>query len=328
MKKGGKFNFLVSMLFVAMGLFLTTKYAIAIDYPTRPITLIVPFSPGGGSDVASKIVAQKISEFLGQPVVSEYKPGAAGAIGATYVAKAKPDGYTVLVATESPMVISPLVKPGLGYVLEDFLPICGYSKTPVILNAKTDGPWKTLPEFIEDAKKNPGRYRYGTFGALSVGNFIMELLCKQAGIKLILIPFGGSPQANAALLGGHVDIAVTAGTGGLYKAGSLKTIAVAEKKRLPDMQEVPTLTELGYPIQLGAQMAHCVPKGTPKEIIDKLYDAHKKAFAKYGKEMESAFQKVELYLSFLNPEEIQQLYQEERKVYYEIAKELGVLVKP
>jgi len=328
MKKGKKLNFLVSMLFVAMGLFLTTKYAIAIDYPTRPIKLIVPYAPGGGSDLSSKILAEKLSEFLGQPIVSEYKPGAAGAIGAVYVAKAKPDGYTLLIGTQTPNIISPLVKPGIPYTTEDLIPICGFAKLPVTINAKTGGPWKTLPEFIEDAKKNPGRYRYGTYGVLSMVHFVMELLCKQTGIKITHIPYEGTPKANAALLGGHVDIACVTGTGGLYQAGSLKILAVAEKKRIPGMEEIPTLSELGYPIQLNVQFAICAPQGIPKEIIDKLYDAHRKAFAKYGKEMESTFQKVEMCSSFLNPEEIQQLYHEERKVYYEIAKELGVLVKP
>jgi tripartite-type tricarboxylate transporter receptor subunit TctC len=125
-----------------------------------------------------------------------------------------------------------------------------------------------------------------------------------------------------------VDIACTTGTGGLYQAGSLKILAVAEKKRLPDMQEVPTLTELGYPIQLDAQYAFCVPKETPKEIINKLYDAHKKAFAKYGKEMAVAFEKVEQYSSFVGPEEVLQRYLKEKEIYTEVAKELGVLVKP
>jgi tripartite-type tricarboxylate transporter receptor subunit TctC len=327
MKREKMFH-LFLILLAAFILLFATQEGMALDYPTRPITLIVPYSPGGGSDVASKIVAQKIAEFLGQLVVSEYKPGAAGAIGAAYVAKAKPDGYTLLVGSQSPNVISPLVKPGLGYTTEDLIPICGYSKIAVMINAKTGGPWKTLQEFIENAKKNPGKYNYGTYGALSMAQFVMELLCKQAGIKMTHIPFEGSPKANAALLGGHVDIACTTGTGGLYKAGSLKILAVAEKKRLPDTPEVPTLTELGYPIQLDAQYAFCVPKGTPKEIIEKLYDAHKKAFAKYGKEMASAFEKVEQYSSFLGPEEILQRYLKEREIYAEVAKGLGVLIKP
>ncbi len=326
--KSEKTRYLFLTLLTVSTFLFSIQQGKASDYPTHPITLIVPYSPGGGSDVASKIVAQRISEFLGQPVVSEYKPGAAGAIGAAYVAKSKPDGYTLLVGSQSPNVISPLVKPGLGYTTEDLPPICGYSKIAVMINGKAEGSWKTLPEFIEDAKKNPGKYRYATYGALSMAQFVMELLCKQAGIKMTHIPFEGSPKANAALLGGHVDIACTTGTGGLYQAGSLKILAVAEKKRLPDMREVPTLTELGYPIQLDAQYAFCVPKGTPKEIINKLYDAHKKAFAKYGKEMAVAFEKVEQYSSFIGPDEVLNRYLKEKEIYTEVAKELGVLVKP
>jgi tripartite-type tricarboxylate transporter receptor subunit TctC len=315
--------------FVLVALGVGTGICHAADYPTRPITLVVPYSPGGGSDLASKIMADKVSEFLGQPVVSDYKPGAAGALGAAFVAKAKPDGYTLLVGSQSPLIVSPLTKEGLGYTFDDLIPVCGYSKISVMINAKPDGPWKTLKEFIADAQRNPGKYRYSTYGALSMAHFVMELLSKEAGLKLTHIPYDGSPKANAALLGGHVDIACTTGTGGLYEAKSLNILAIADKERLSGMPEVPTLTELGYPsIQLDAQYAFCVPKGTPKEVIDKLYDAHKKAFQKYGKELAEGFLKVEQYSSFLSPEETLKKYQREMGIYQAIAKDLGVLAKP
>ncbi len=310
---------------VAMAVFGGGQWVEAIDYPTRPITMVVPFSPGGGADLGSKVVAERISTLLGKPIISEYKPGAGGALGAALVAKAKPDGYTFVVGSQTTLMIAPMTKKDLGYSFEDFNQVSGYSMIPISINAKTGGPWKTLPEFIADAKKNPGKFRYGTYGALSQAHFAMELLSKKAGIKLIHIPFPGSPQANTALLGGHVELACTTGTGGLYKAGSLKIIAVAESKRLPGMEEVPTLTELGYPIAFSCNYSFAFPKGTPVEIVNKIYEAEKKVFAKDEKEMAAAFERVEQYPSFVSPQEIRRKYLEEMKLYEAIAKELGAL---
>ena len=278
-------------------------WTLALDYPTRTISMVVPFSPGGGADLGSKVVAEKISSILGKPIISEYKPGAGGGLGAALVAKAKPDGYTFVVGSQTTLLISPMTKKDLGYKFDDFIQVSGYSMIPISINAKSGGPWKTLPEFIADAKKNPGKYRYGTYGALSQAHFAMELLSKKAGIKLIHIPFPGSPQANTALLGGHVELACTTGTGGLYKAGSLKILAVAEPKRLPGMEEVPTLTELGYPIAFSCNYSFAFPKGTSMEIVNKIYAAEKKVFAQSEKEMAAEFEKVEQYPFFVGPQE-------------------------
>ncbi len=300
-------------------------WTLALDYPTRTISMVVPFSPGGGADLGSKVVAEKISSILGKPIISEYKPGAGGGLGAALVAKAKPDGYTFVVGSQTTLLISPMTKKDLGYKFDDFIQVSGYSMIPISINAKSGGPWKTLPEFIADAKKNPGKYRYGTYGALSQAHFAMELLSKKAGIKLIHIPFPGSPQANTALLGGHVELACTTGTGGLYKAGSLKILAVAEPKRLPGMEEVPTLTELGYPIAFSCNYSFAFPKGTSMEIVNKIYAAEKKVFAQSEKEMAAEFEKVEQYPFFVGPQELRQKYLEEMKLYQAIAKELGAL---
>jgi len=316
---------LLVCLLAPLAIFLGAQSSEALEYPTRPISMVVPFTPGGGADLGSKVVAEKISTFLGQPVISEYKPGAGGGLGAALVAKAKPDGYTFVVGSQTTLMIAPMTKKDLGYSFEDFIQVSGYSLIPISLNAKAGGPWKTLSEFIAAAKENPGKLRYGTYGALSQAHFVMELLSKKAGIKVTHIPFPGSPQANTALLGGHIELACTTGTGGLYKAGSLKILAVAEPKRLPGMEDVPTLTELGYPINITCNYSFAFPKGTPKEIVNKIYEAEKKAFAKYEKEMTAAFERVEQYPSFLGPEEIRRKYLQEMEIYHTIAKELGAL---
>jgi tripartite-type tricarboxylate transporter receptor subunit TctC len=319
------FRILLGSFLAVLVIFPGAQWGEALEYPTRPISMVVPFTPGGGADLGSKVVAEKISPFLGQPVISEYKPGAGGGLGAALVAKAKPDGYTFVAGSQTTLMIAPMTKKDLGYSFEDFIQVSGYSLIPISLNAKAGGPFNTLSEFIAAAKKSPGKLRYGTYGALSQAHFVMELLSKKAGIKITHIPFPGSPQANTALLGGHIELACTTGTGGLYQAGSLKILAVAEAKRLPGMKEVPTLTELGYPINITCNYSFAFPKGTPKEIVNKIYDAEKKAFAKYEKEMTVAFERVEQYPSFLSPEDIRRKYLEEMEIYQTIAKELGAL---
>jgi tripartite-type tricarboxylate transporter receptor subunit TctC len=296
-------------------------------YPSRPITLVVPFSAGGGADTGSKIIADRISEFLGQRVVSEYKPGAGGSIGAAFVAKSKPDGYTLMVGGTTSVVIAPLLKTNLGYTMEDLIPICGYSKVAVMINAKAGGRWNGLTDFISAAKQSSTNYTYGTFGALSQAHFVMEMLARKADVRLTHVPFDGSPKANAALIGGHVDLSVTNATGGLYKAGMLKILAVAEEKRLEDFPEVPTLTELGYPIVTDSQYCLMVPKATPPEIVAKLYDANKKAFEKYGKEMTDDFRNIEQIVSFIGPDESRQKYEKDGILYTDIARTLAVLAQ-
>ena len=324
---GKRISTTIGFVFV-FGMVLLTgggNISLALDYPTRPITMVVPFPPGGGADLGSKVVAEKIAPLLGQPIVSEYKPGAGGGLGAALVAKAKPDGYTFVVGSQTTLMINPMTKKDLGYKFEDFIQVSGYSMIPISIQFKAGGPWKTLPEFIADAKKNPGKYRYGTYGALSQAHFVMELLSKQAGIKVTHIPFPGSPQANTALLGGHIELSCTTGTGGLARAGSLKMVSVAETKRLPGMEEVPTLKESGYPITISCNYSFAFPKGTPKEIVKKVFEAEKKAFEKHEKEIIAALEKVEQFPSFDSPEDIQRRYLDELKIYQAIAKELGAL---
>jgi tripartite-type tricarboxylate transporter receptor subunit TctC len=159
MKKRKKLGFLISLLILVPGLLLAVREVRASDYPNHPIKMIVGFTAGGPADSASMIIAKKVSEFLGQPIVSEYKPGGGGVLGATYVAKSKPDGYTVCVGTPSPFLIAPLITSNLDYTLEEFIPISGYCLVPLMINVKKGGRWNTLTELVEDAKKNPGNTR-------------------------------------------------------------------------------------------------------------------------------------------------------------------------
>jgi len=295
-------------------------------YPTKPINMIVPYAPASGADLGSKIMAERMAEFLGQPMISIYKPGGGGSLGAAFVAKVKPDGYTVLVGSVSPIVISPIVKK-LDYKMEDFLIVGTYSKIPLWLAVKTDARWKTLRDFVEEAKKSTGKFTVATFGRLTAVDFILELLNKYAGIKLVNVPYKSSGEALTAILGGHAEAAMVSGASGHLEAGTVRILAVAEEKRLEGLPDVPTFKEFGYPIILDSPYSFCFPQGTPKPIVDFFFDAQKKAFERYGKEIAVSLRKVEQWAEFRTMEDAQKRYREAQEVYSKVANELGVAIK-
>ncbi len=295
-------------------------------YPNRPINMIVPFAPGGGADLGSRVIADKITPFLGQPLLSIYKPGGSGSLGASLVAKAKPDGYTLLVASLSPLLMSPIVKK-LDYELEDFVFIALFGKGPIWLAVKTDAKWKTLKDFIQEAKASPGKLNVGSYGSLSVGHLMLEDLSKQAGMKVNHVPFKSSGEAMTALLGGHVEAAILMNASGQYDSGEIRILAAAVDEKLEGLPDVPIFKDFGYNIVSNQWVGLCAPKATPKEIVDKLYDAHKKAFERNPKEIKEALKKVEYWTYFFGPEESMQRYKEERVNLLRMANQLGIVAK-
>ncbi len=295
-------------------------------YPDRPINMVVPYAPGGAADLGSKVIAEKIAEFLGQPLISVYKPGGGGSLGAAFVSKAKPDGYTVLVGSSTPLVLSPIVKK-LDYKFDDFIPIGIYGKTPIWLAIKADAPWKTLKGFVEEAKTSPGGLTVGSYGKLTAAHFVIETFSKQAKIQLNHVPFKSTAEALTAVLGGHAHGAFVTGAGGLLESGSVRILAVAAAERLEGLPDVPTFKEFGHPIVLSATYSLCFPKGTPKEIVNELHDAQKKAFERYAKEIKEGMRKVEVWAQFLGPEETMRQWKKEYDLIYKIAEELGVVAK-
>jgi tripartite-type tricarboxylate transporter receptor subunit TctC len=325
-KKTGRVSTCLFLLFFLTGFIASPSWSAEKSYPDRPINMIVPYAPGGAADLGSKVVAEKIAEFLGQPFISVYKPGGGGSLGAAFVAKAKADGYTVLVGSSTPLVLSPIVKK-MDYKLDDFIPIGIYGKTPLWLAMKADTRWKALKDFVEEAKKSPGRLMVSSYGKLTAAHFVIEAFSKQANIQLNHVPFKSTPEALTAVLGGHADVACVTGAGGLLESGSVKILAVAAEQRLEGLPDVPTFKESGYPIVLSATYSLSFPKGTPKEIVDKVYHAQKKAFERYPKEIRESLKKVELWVEFLSPEDTIKQWKKEYELIYKIAEELGVVAK-
>jgi tripartite-type tricarboxylate transporter receptor subunit TctC len=312
-----------SLFFMA---FFAGPAAAAEKYPTRPINLIVPYNPGGAADLASKLVADKMAEFLGQPIISQYKPGGGGSLGAAFVAKAKPDGYTVLVGSSTPLVLSPIVKK-LDYRLDDFFVTGIYGETPIWIVVKKEAPWKSLAEFVTEAKSSPGKITVTSYGKLTIADFTIEMLAKQAGIKLTHVPYKATPEAITAVLGGHGQAAFTTGAGGLLESGVIRILAAAGDQRIEGLPDIPTFKECGYPISITSSYTLCVPKGTPKEIVDTLTSAQAKALEKYRKEIRENMVKVEVWPVALTAEETMARYRKDYQAYHKLAEELGVAAK-
>ncbi len=295
-------------------------------YPNRPINMIISYAPASATDLGSKVMAERVSEFLGQPLISVYKPGGGGSLGAAFAAKAKPDGYTVLLASSTPLIISPIVKK-MDYKMEDFILLGSYGGVPMWVVVKKDARWKTLKDFIDEVKKTPGGFQTGTYGKLTAADFVLELFNKYAGIKLVNLPFKSSGEAITALLGGHIEACVLSGAAGHLQSGTVRILAAAEEERLAGLPDIPTFKELGYPIVVPTAYAFAFPKGTPKAVVDRFADAQQKAIEKYRKEITEGLRKVEQWASFRSAEDTVKKYQEGYKVYFKLAQELGVVAK-
>lgn len=260
-----------------------TSMALAQEvWPARSITMVVPFPPGGLADLVARPVAEAMSRDLGQPVVIENKAGAGGGIGMSYVAKAKPDGYTVLMALSSLTVI-PEADVVLGrapmFALADLRPIARYTADPTVLAVRADAPWKTLKEFVDDAKKRPGAINYGTSGNYGTMHVPMEILSQTAGIKMAQVPYTGAGPAVVALLGGQID-AVSSGPATVLqhiKAGKLRVLAHWGQGKLASMPDVPSIKDSGLNVEYAQWSGLFIPQATPEPIAQRLRAAAKAA---------------------------------------------------
>ena len=261
---------------------LCASVAFAQGYPSRPITLIVPFPPGGVADNVARPVAQALSKQLGQTVIIENKQGAGGGIGMAVVAKAKPDGYTLLLALSSISVI-PEADKVLGrapmFQLDQLLPIARFTADPVVLAVRAESTWKTYAEFVAFAKANPKKLNYGSSGNYGTMHVPMEMLASSAGITLTHVPFTGAAPAVTALLGGTLD-AVASGPSTVVqhvKAGKLRVLANWGAERHPALPDVPTLRELGVSTVYAQWSGLFAPAGTPENVLAALRKAARDA---------------------------------------------------
>jgi tripartite-type tricarboxylate transporter receptor subunit TctC len=244
-------------------------------YPGKPITMVVPFPPGGLADLVARPVAEAMARDLGQPVVVENKAGAGGGVGMAYAAKAPADGYTVLLSLSSLTVI-PEADVVLGraqmYALNSLRPIARFTADPTVLAVRADAPWKTVKDFVEDARKRPGAINYGSSGNYGTMHVPMEILSQNAGIKMTHVPFTGAGPAVVALLGGQID-AVSSGPATVLqhvKAGKLRVLAHWGNGKLEALPDVPALKDAGYNAEYAQWSGLFIPAATPEPVAQRL----------------------------------------------------------
>ena len=251
-----------------------TLNASAQNYPTKPITMIVPFPAGGGVDVVGRIVAEKLAAALGQPVIIDNRGGAAGVIGTRAATRAAPDGYTLVMATSGSIAINPNLYVNPGYqTLKDLAPIGLISTTPIVLMAHPSSPEQTLAEVIAAAKSDPRKIEIGTPPPGTSANLGAELLKSMAGIDYTIVSYRGTGPLTTDLLGGHVKhgLNVLAPAMSHLKSGTLKALTVLSPKRSSHLPDVPTSAEAGLPgFESGLNYGLLAPAGTPRPIIERI----------------------------------------------------------
>ena len=257
--------------------------ALAQDYPTKPIKLVVPYAPGGGADSVARIVAKKVSENIGQAIVIENKGGAGSIVGTDLVAKAEPDGYTLLLGQSGPISINPAVYKSLPYdPVKDFAPVTMTTAYPYVLVVNSESPAKTLQEFVALAKSKPGAMNYGSTGVGAANHLVAELFASKAGLKMTHVPYRGTALAVGDLVSGTLNVVFGDPISVLphIKSGKLRPLAVTSLERSPVAPEVPTVAESGYPgFEALAWHGILAPAKTPPAVVTKLNAEIVKALA-------------------------------------------------
>ena len=297
-------------------------------YPSKPITLIVPFPPGGVADIVARPAADALGRVLGAPVVIENKAGAGGGIGMAYVAKAKPDGYTLLLALSS-ISILPEADKIIGrppmYQLDQLVPIARLTADPTVLAVRADSRWKTLQEFVADAKKRPGAISYGSSGNYGTMHVPMEMFAADAGIKMLHVPYTGAGPAVVGLLAGNID-AISTGPSTVIqhvKAGTVRVLASWGDHRLASLPEVPTLSESGFNAVFFQWSGLFAPAGTPAPVLAKLRDAARIAAADPA--FVAALATVQTPVQYLDAPELQRFWDADAQKLGAVVRRVGKL---
>jgi len=278
-----KTGFRLFLYWVFAFLFLPASGAFAADapaaYPERPIRVVVPFPPGGGADVTMRILSEALRPHLAQPIVIDNRGGASTIIGTEIVAKAKPDGYTILIATTT-FAINPSLHATLPYdPLRDLAPVTLVAVTPYILVVHPSLPVRTVKDLVALAKERPGQLTYASVGNGSATHLATEMLVARTGIKVVHVPYKGSSPALSDLIGGHVSMYLGSMPASVPQArsGKLRALAVTGPRRAPAAPEVPTIAESGFPgYEFASWYGLFAPAGTPPAIVDQLQGAVRK----------------------------------------------------
>ena len=285
-------------------------------YPTKPVTMIVPFPPGGVADIVGRPLAAVMEKTLKQPVIVVNRTGAGGAVGMAAVAKATPDGYTILMALSS-ISIFPVYDRINGktpaYEMKEFAPIALVTADPTVLVVRADGPYKTLKDFVDAAKANPGKINYSSSGVYGTLHVAMEIFANAAGIRLFHVPYQGGGPAVTALLGGQVEALASgpAAAIGQIKGGKMRALASWSTQRLALLPDLPTFKELGYDAEFYIWAGVFAPAATPAPIVARLREAVRNAVS--DPDFRGAMEKVATPIAYLDAPEFQKYWDQDAR---------------
>lgn len=300
--------------------------AMAAEFPTKPINLIVPWPAGGSGDITARTLAETAKKELVQPIIIENKPGAGGNVGATLILTKPPDGYTIGQTSTNALMIS--YHTGLlnFHPVDDMTHIMRSTGLIHGIVVRADSPWISIQEFIKYSKDNPEKVSYGSPGVTSATRLAMEELAILAGdVKWVHIPLKGEAETNAHLLGGHVDAIANSGWAPLVDAGKLRVLALFGSQRNPRFPKAPTLKEIGYNVVWEAPTGLFGPKGMHKPIVKKLHDAFRKGMD--DPNFLNAMKKLEKPITYLNSEDCEKAVRQESERIEKLVKKLGLQKK-
>lgn len=292
-------------------------------WPSRPIRMVVPFPPGGSSDILGRLMAEQMGKLLNANIFVDNKPGGTTQVGTDFVAAAAPDGYTLLLAAATSFTVLPNLRK-LSYGMESFETAGGIADYLAVMAVKKSLPIKNVKQFVAYAKQRPGELSFGSAGEASAGHVYGLTLARDTGIKVLHVPFRGSAAASTALVGGEIDFIIDGAITPMVKADRVEPLAVMYHKRHPDLPNVPTLHEAGFDITSakGAGWGLLAPKGTPAPIMARLSETLQKVLQQ--KEVHEALQRANSIPAWQTPEEFRQGIAADRAMYSELLPAIGI----
>jgi tripartite-type tricarboxylate transporter receptor subunit TctC len=295
-------------------------------YPSRPVTFVAPFPPGGSVELIGRPLAASLEKTLKQPVLFTNRVGAAGAVGTSYVASSEPDGYRILFNISSIVVVPEADKifdRKPAYTMDQLLPVARVNADANVLLVRAESPWKSLRELIDDAKRKPGQLSYSSSGVYGSTHVPAEMFTQAAGIPMRHVPFAGGGPATNALLGGHVDIHIQNVPGSMahIRSGKLRPLAVTSARRADALPDVPTMKELGVDVDYGVWHGVFVAAKTPPEVVKVIRDAVRVAVA--DPDFTGALQKISAAVAYLDLPEFQKFVADETRAMAAVVKKIG-----
>lgn len=292
-------------------------------WPARPIRFVVPYPPGGNADSLARVLAERLKDMLGTPIVVENRPGATALIGTEYVSRAAPDGHTLLLAAATAFTVLPHLQKLPYDPANGFASAGGVGRQVAVVAVRKEFPARSMQELIDIAKRNPGKFTFGSAGSASVGHVSGEILKRAAGIDLLHVPFKGSSELAAAIVGGHIDLIIDGVALELALSGRARPIATFLDRRHPQLPDVPSLNEAGLDIRLPyTGFGVMAPARTPSTIMERIAGALEKIVAE--PEVRDKLLHLSILASWSSPEEHRQLLERSRAYYGGLLREIGL----